>query len=94
MLNMRQGGYENEPIVAWHQGGPGGSSTQGGMIEMNYFQVDGAGTHTNAFAWNNVASMLYLESPAGAGGKSGFSTCTAGGKIESIAAGMTKPKAS
>lgn len=28
MLNMRQGGYEDHPIVAWHQGGPGGSSTQ------------------------------------------------------------------
>ena len=41
MLNMRQGGHEDEPIVAWHQGGPGGSSTEGGMIEMNYFQVDG-----------------------------------------------------
>ena len=41
----------------------------------------GAGTHINPFAWNTVASMLYLESPAGAGGSSGFSTCTAGGKI-------------
>lgn len=51
------------------------------MIEMNYFQVDGAGTHINPHAWNNVATMLYLESPAGAGGSSGFSTCTSDGKI-------------
>ena len=67
--------------VAWHQGGPGGSSTQGGMIEMGFFQVDSNGTHTNSHAWNNAANMLYLESPAGSGQNTGFSTCSRGGKI-------------
>jgi hypothetical protein len=33
----------------------------------------------NEYAWNNVANMLYLESPAGSGGSSGFSTCIAKG---------------
>jgi hypothetical protein len=71
----------DHPIVAWHQGGPGGSSTQGGMIEMSWFQVDGNGTHTNPHSWNKYANMLYLEAPAGSGGDSGFSTCTRGGAI-------------
>jgi len=47
---------------------------------MSYFQVDGNGTHINPHAWNNVAHMLYLESPAGSGGKTGFSTCNRDGK--------------
>jgi carboxypeptidase C (cathepsin A) len=42
---------------------------------MGYFQVDANGTYVNEHAWNNVASMLYLESPAGSGGTSGFSEC-------------------
>ena len=42
-LNMAQQTASNTPpVVAWHQGGPGGSSTQGGMIEMSYFQVTAA----------------------------------------------------
>ena len=60
------------PIVAWHQGGPGGSSTQGGMIEMGFFQVDSNGTHTNPHAWNNVANSKAAPAsawnfPCGAG---------------------------
>ena len=80
-LNMAQGGGATKPVVAWHQGGPGGSSTQGGMIEMSYFQVDDKGTHTNPFSWNHAANMLYLESPAGSGGQAGFSTCLRAGKV-------------
>lgn len=48
--------------------------------EMGYFQVDDEGTHVNDYAWNKVASMLYLESPAGSGSSSGFSTCEKAGK--------------
>lgn len=47
---------------------------------MGYFQVDDEGTHVNEYAWNKVASMLYLESPAGSGSSSGYSTCEKGGK--------------
>ena len=32
------------------------------------------------YAWNTVANMLYLESPAGSGGKVGFSYCVSGGE--------------
>ena len=33
-----------------------------------------------AQAWNKVASMLYLESPAGSGSRNGYSTCVKGGR--------------
>ena len=57
-----------DPLVTWHQGGPGASSVSLGLYtEMGYFQLDDAGTHVNPYAWNKVANMLYLESPAGSG---------------------------
>jgi len=69
------------PLVTWHQGGPGGSAIAVGLYtEMGYFQIDDQGTHTNEYAWNKVANMLYLENPAGSGGKHGYSTCLKGGK--------------
>jgi len=56
-------------VLPRHQGGPGGSSINVGLYtEMGYFQIDDEGTHTNPYSWNTVASMLYLESPAGSGG--------------------------
>jgi len=52
--------------------------------EMGYFQLDDKGAHVNPYAWNKVANMLYLESPAGSGsaflaGK-GTSACFKGGQ--------------
>ena len=74
-----------DPLVTWHQGGPGASSVSLGLYtEMGYFQLDDKGTHVNPWAWNKVANMLYLESPAGSGtaflaGK-GSSECLKKGK--------------
>ena len=71
----------SDPLVTWHQGGPGGSSIDVGLYtEMGYFQIDDQGFHTNEYAWNKVANLLYLESPAGSGQSSGFSACIKGGK--------------
>lgn len=72
-----------DPVATWHQGGPGGTSLYGLYGEMGYFQVDDAGTHVNEFAWNKVANMLYLESPAGSSNPIGFSTCSIDGKVQS-----------
>eukprot|EP00038_Savillea_parva_P006509 m.164237 g.164237 ORF g.164237 m.164237 type:complete len:496 (-) comp12398_c0_seq1:137-1624(-) len=81
-----QGNPSSDPIATWHQGGPGGSSIDVGLYtEMGYFQVDDSGEHTNPYAWNSVSSMLYLESPAGSGQDSGFSTCNKGGKAVNCA---------
>jgi len=78
-FNVAQSDPEHSPVVAWHQGGPGGSSTQGGMIEMGYFQI-ADDIKVNPHAWNRVANMLYLESPAGSGQTTGFSECRKGGQ--------------
>jgi len=79
-FSLAQSDAASRPVVAWHQGGPGGSSVQGGYIEMGYFLVNDE-IKINPHAWNRVANMLYLESPAGSGQDSGFSTCTRGGAI-------------
>lgn len=70
-----------DPVVTWHQGGPGGSSITTGLYgEMGAFRIGEAGNYINPWAWNQVANMLYLESPAGSGYGSGFSACLVGGQ--------------
>lgn len=72
---------QKDPVVTWHQGGPGGSSIEVGLYtEMGYFNIDDHGPRTNPYAWNRVANMLYFESPAGSGDNSGFSVCLKQGK--------------
>ena len=83
------GDPSSDPVVAWHTGGPGGSSIYGQWAEAGYFQVSEEGTRINPFAWNRVANMLYLESPAGAfltpdDMHSGFSYCTKGGARQAV----------
>ncbi len=74
------------PVAVWHTGGPGGSSIYGLYGETGYFQVSASGMRTNTqYSWNNVASMLYLESPAGSflspfSTGSGFSYCLVDGQ--------------
>jgi len=75
---------ENDPVMIWHQGGPGGSSITVGLYgEMGAFQIgdQSHGNYLNPHAWNKVANMLYLESPAGSGGSTGYSQCSKNGKV-------------
>ncbi|GAB5353110.1 hypothetical protein AAMO2058_000010300 [Amorphochlora amoebiformis] len=86
-LHMSQTNPSNDPLVTWHQGGPGGSAMYGLYTEMGYMQLDDQGAHVNEYAWNKVANMLYLESPAGSsvaigGPPVGFSSCYKDGKME------------
>lgn len=70
-----------DPLVTWHQGGPGGSSIIVGLYtEMGALQIDDNGPYYNQYAWNKVANMLYLESPAGSGQLSGYSACIKDGQ--------------
>lgn len=70
----------SDPILAWHQGGPGGSSINRGLYsELGAFIVGEEGNYVNPYGWNRVANMLYLESPAGSGGAQGFSQCISNG---------------
>ncbi|KAJ7960386.1 Carboxypeptidase [Quillaja saponaria] len=58
------------PLVLWLNGGPGCSSFgYGAMEELGPFRVnpDGKTLYRNTYAWNSVANVIFLESPAGVG---------------------------
>ncbi|KAF8781132.1 hypothetical protein HU200_001109 [Digitaria exilis] len=60
----------SKPLVLWLNGGPGCSSLgAGAMSELGPFRVnrDGKTLSRNRHAWNNVANVIFLESPAGVG---------------------------
>ncbi|KAF7028605.1 hypothetical protein CFC21_040496 [Triticum aestivum] len=60
----------SKPLVLWLTGGPGCSSLgAGAMQELGPFRVnpDGKTLSRNRHAWNNVANVIFLESPAGVG---------------------------
>lgn len=59
-----------KPLLLWLNGGPGCSSVgYGAMIELGPFRInsDNKTLSRNEYAWNNVANVLFLESPAGVG---------------------------
>ncbi|KAH7655700.1 Peptidase S10 serine carboxypeptidase protein [Dioscorea alata] len=59
-----------KPLVLWLNGGPGCSSFGvGAMLELGPFRVnsDGETLYANEYAWNKVANIIFLESPAGVG---------------------------
>lgn len=62
------------PLVLWLNGGPGCSSiAYGASEEIGPFRIrpDGKSLFLNRYAWNNLANILFLDSPAGVG----FSYC-------------------
>ncbi|KAI5399880.1 Serine carboxypeptidase-like 27 [Lathyrus oleraceus] len=62
------------PLVLWLNDGPGCSSiAYGASEEIGPFHIksDGKSLYLNPYAWNNLANVLFLDSPAGVG----FSYC-------------------
>ncbi|KQJ90550.1 hypothetical protein BRADI_4g32421v3 [Brachypodium distachyon] len=60
----------SKPLLLWLNGGPGCSSLgYGAMKELGPFRVnlDGKTLSRNKHAWNNLANVIFLESPAGVG---------------------------
>ncbi|KAL8509564.1 hypothetical protein ACS0TY_016689 [Phlomoides rotata] len=60
----------SKPLVLWLNGGPCFSSIRSvAFTELGPFRVnpDGKTLWYNKYAWNNVANVVFLESPAGVG---------------------------
>ncbi|XP_057972885.1 serine carboxypeptidase-like 25 isoform X2 [Malania oleifera] len=60
----------SKPLVVWLNGGPGCSSVAyGASEEIGPFRINktASGLYLNPFAWNSLANLLFLESPAGVG---------------------------
>ncbi|XP_026662499.2 serine carboxypeptidase-like 35 isoform X1 [Phoenix dactylifera] len=65
-----QGRAEKKPLVLWLNGGPGCSSVAyGAAQELGPFLVrsNAANLTFNAYSWNKVANLLFLEAPVGVG---------------------------
>eukprot|EP01084_Bolivina_argentea_P106690 190868_1 len=63
-----QNSPSTDPVALWTNGGPGCSGMAGALIEQGAFRVQKNSTLAiNPGAWNNVASMLFIEQPIGVG---------------------------
>ena len=63
-----QNNPDEDPVVLWTNGGPGCSGFVGFGTEHGPFFISHNGTiGQNPFSWNKIASMLYIEQPAGVG---------------------------
>ena len=59
---------DKDPVVLWSNGGPGCSGLIGFGTEHGPFYIRANGTLTpNPYSWNKIASILYIEQPAGVG---------------------------
>ena len=57
-----------DPVAFWTNGGPGCSGLLGFMTEQGPFRPLADGTlKLNQFAWNQKASMVFIEAPCGVG---------------------------
>ncbi|KAL9442574.1 hypothetical protein AB3S75_020982 [Citrus x aurantiifolia] len=61
---------DSKPLVLWLNGGPGCSSiAYGEAEEIGPFHIkpDGKTLYLNPYSWNQVANILFLDSPVGVG---------------------------
>jgi len=60
-----------DPLILWLNGGPGCSSLSALVTEIGPFVLDDGQLNftgqMNPYAWNKIANILFLESPAGVG---------------------------
>lgn len=59
---------KNDPVVLWLNGGPGCSSLMGMLYELGPSKILSKGkVEFNPYAWNNNASVIFLDQPVGVG---------------------------
>lgn len=60
---------QEQPLVLWVNGGPGCSSMKGFFMGNGPFipNSDGKTLRSNPYSWNNIANVVYVDSPAGVG---------------------------
>ena len=67
------GNPATDPVLVWLNGGPGCSSLEGFLYEQGPLHFTGNRSGgipqlmDNPYAWTNVASIIFIESPAGVG---------------------------
>lgn len=60
---------DNDPLLLWLTGGPGGSSMLGMLQELGPCLINGHGNGTthNYYGWSKNANLLFVDQPAGVG---------------------------
>lgn len=68
-----------DPVIFWMNGGPGSSSLLGALTELGacMLQNDSSVPEANPWSWNNNATLVFLDQPAGVG----FSSVAQGAKL-------------
>ena len=58
----------HDDVVFWTNGGPGGSSSVGLLMELGPCRIDGpANVTSNPYSWNAVANVFFIDQPIGVG---------------------------
>ncbi|EEB95125.1 hypothetical protein MPER_05954, partial [Moniliophthora perniciosa FA553] len=59
---------ENDDVILWTNGGPGGSSAIGLLVELGPCKIVGRNeTHYNPFSWSNHSNIIFIDQPIGTG---------------------------
>jgi len=69
IMTQSQRDPDNDPVILWLNGGPGCSSLMGMATEIGPFVFEDGQTQftLNPHSWNQRATLIFLESPAGVG---------------------------